>query len=115
MSTGFNWGDLWAPLITSGTQLAGGLLVNSLNNDKERDARKQAEGDRAFAAQQSALDFERQKELAAFKAGLGGGSAPTPFLGFTDPQRVQAIQEQDRNNLAAIQQLIAAYQRGLGR
>lgn len=110
---GFNWSDLWAPLITSGVQLAGGLFANSVANDQAKDARQQALDDRAYQERQGLLAFEREKELAAFRASLAGSA--TPFLGFTGPQKVSALQQQDQNNLTAIQQLISAYQRGLGK
>ncbi len=113
-ATGFNWSDLIGPAITGGVALTGSLLSNSLAQDKAKEDKRAAADDRAYLQSQSQLEHDRAKELINLRASLAGGP-PKPFLGFTDPQRVSAIQQQDQNNLAAIQQLILAYQRGLGR
>lgn len=73
--------------------------------------------DRAYKEKMSALDFDRQKELLAFKAGLGGGGGGGGgggvFKGFTDPQKVSAMQAQQQQELDAINAIIAAYQRAV--
>ncbi len=100
----FDFGDIFAQALESSVLLASGLLSNSLSED-------QAKNEQKFAAEQSALDFQRQKELIALR---GGGAGPAkPFLGFTGPQRVAAMQGQDQNQQAAIANAIAAYQRAL--
>lgn len=67
------------------------------------------------AKEQHANDLKEQKDLLAYKASLEpepvGPAAP--FTGFTDPQRVQAMQNQNAQSMAAIDAIIKAYQTAL--
>lgn len=109
-----NWSDWWGPALTAGVGLTGALLNNSLQQDQLKEQNKQREQDKVDALALSDKSFEQQKELLALQASLRQGPTP-PFTGWTNPQRVQAMQGQDQNNLIAIRNLIEAYQRGLGR
>ncbi len=104
----FNFGDIFPAAVTTGVGLTSALLSNSVGQDN-------ANAEREFAASQSDKEFARQKELIQLQASLRGGGAkpPGPFTGFTDPQRVQAMQGQDQLGQNAIQNIIAAYQRAL--
>ena len=99
-----NFGSyFWPSAIAAATQLVGGLF-------SQRSAEKEAEKLRAYNEQQAALEFQRAKELKMLG---GGGGAGGPFTGITDAQKVQAMQQNQVNDLDAISQLITAYQRGL--
>lgn len=97
-----NFGSyFWPSAILAATQLVGGLFQQHSAASEAKKAREQAERD-------SALAFERAKELKAMEPGPIG-----PFTGITDAQKVQAMQQNQVNDLDAISQLITAYQRGL--
>ena len=108
-SGGF-WNAIASAAIPSATNFVTQLFTNSANKEAKED-------ERAYNKQQSDLKFQQEKDLLAFKAGLGGagggGGGGGPFTGFTDPQKVQALQSQNQIELDAINQIIAAYQRAV--
>lgn len=91
----------WPAAIMATTQLVGGLFQQNAQEKENEKARQEAE-------KQSALNFERQKELLALQPGPAG-----PFTGITDAQKVQAIQNQQQLELNSLDQLINAYQRAV--
>lgn len=109
-----NWSDWWGPALTAGVGLTGALLNNSLQQDQLKEQKSQAEQNKQDALALDERNFEQQKELLQLQASLRPGPVP-PFTGWTNSQRVAAMQGQDQNNLIAIKNMIEAYQRGLGR
>ncbi len=91
----------WPAAITATTELVGALFQQNAQEKENEKARQEAE-------KQSALNFERQKELLALQPGPAG-----PFTGITDAQKVQAIQNQQQLELNSLDQLINAYQRAV--
>lgn len=92
------------PLITS--VLSGGAGIYGNRQAEQSNIRQ---GDRELQQQKDLLLFKKSLEDPAAGGG-GGGGGGGPFLGFTDPQRVQALSNQNSDTLAALQQLINAYQ-----
>lgn len=93
----------WGPVFSAGLQGAlqfGGQLFQNKANEEAQDKK-----------------LQQEKDLLTFKAGLageaGGGGGAGPFTGFTDPQRVQAIQNQNQQYMAAINAIIKNYQTAL--
>lgn len=105
----FDWGELVKPIFSSALQGAlqfgGQYFQSQADKDKIKDQR-------AYEQQKDERNFEQQKELLALKGG-GGGGGGGPFTGFTDPQRVQAIQNQNAQQMQAIDAIIKAYQTAL--
>lgn len=101
-----NWGDIISDVIGSfaegGIQYGAGMLMQDAAEGVRDD-------DRAYAAEQSELDFQRRLELAGMAKGPKG-----PFLGFTDPQKVAAMQNQQKAHAGALRNIIESYQRMLG-
>jgi hypothetical protein len=100
------WTSIASAAIPTVLNLGAGLFGQSAEKDKIKDAQ-------AYAEKQNALKFAQEKELIALRGAGGGGGGGGPFTGFTDPQRVQAMQGQNQQQLDAINAIIAAYQRAV--
>lgn len=99
------------PGVAEGVLKTGAGIFGAKQAAKASKKGKESELNQAIALKN--LDFEQQKELLALKASLaggGGGGGSGVFTGFTDPQRVSAMQEQDALRLAALRQLLEGYQ-----
>ncbi len=103
-------GDFWTSIASAALpsiiSFGSGLFQNKANEDALKEKQ-------AYDEKQNALAFAQKKELLALQGGGGGGGGGGPFTGFTDPQRVQAMQGQNQQNMDAINAIIAAYQRAL--
>ena len=92
----------WGPVFSAGLQGAlrfGGQLFGQKAQSEQADK-----------------DFERKKELLQFQAGLAegaGGGGAGPFTGFTDPQRVSAMQAQNQQYVNVLNAIIKNYQTAL--
>lgn len=94
----------WGPLFQAGLQGALNFGTQYYQGEQQKDQYQQK--------------LKDEKDLLTFKAGLageggGGGGAAGPFTGFTDPQKVTAIQNQNAQSMQAIDAIIKAYQTAL--
>ena len=104
---GKGWfGDIISQLVGSAAQGGVQYLGQHMQNqyaDKVRDE------DRAYAESLNERDWQRKLQLLEMAEGPKG-----PFLGFTDPQKVAAMQNQQKASADALKTIIAAYQKMLG-
>ncbi len=99
-------GGVFGPALAAAVGTVGGIF----RDKSARDDSRQAARDK--------LELEKEmllfrKSLAEGGEGGGGGGGAGPFLGFTDPQRLTAKQNQNKQMLDAINSLIASYHRTL--
>lgn len=103
-SSGGNfWGSIFSAALPSLISLGGGIFQNQANQAAVKDQRAYDE-----KLRQQKLDDAIALKLAGGAGGGGGGGGP--FTGFTDPQKVQALQEQSNSEIALINNMIKAYQ-----
>lgn len=95
----------WGPIFSAGLQAATQFGTQYFNNQAQKD---RDEEQRKYNEAQADKLFAQKKELAEMAPGPAA-----PFTGFTDPQRVQALQNQDRLQQEALNAFITAYQRAL--
>jgi len=95
----WSWGDFFGGA-------AGGVLQTVGTIFQANSAEDIASENRAYNEAKEDRDFARQKEL--MELGKEG-----KFLGFTGPQKVQVLQNQNAEDLAAIKTIVDAYQKAL--
>lgn len=97
---GFDWGPIFSAGLQGALQFGGQLFQNKANDEA---------ADKRFQQDKDMLAYKA--ELAAGMPHAGGGAGP--FTGFTDPQRVQAMQNQNQQYMSAINAIIKNYQTAL--